>query len=276
MSYIHKITIKNNVITASPYKQFELPEKRKKEYERRLEIFLKFIEECKIDFDITFAQCLGDSISHHSFCSREEFQQFPIKIVGYSCDYIDKNYYVLIPNVYLQYRLDTIIEDISSIPFEEKMNKALFIGHGNPVTRIQFNKEVMQSDIKLLDHINYYDGSDKKDQWMTKKEQLNYKYLIDIDGIGTSFDRPIWILNSNSVLFVYEHNKKIDHWKHLIKEDIHYVKFNCENLDEKITYYNNNPKLCLDIIKNANRFVKEIFNYEKLRTDTYNSIKILL
>lgn len=266
---IYKIIIKNKIIDHIPVKKFKLPETRYAEYKKRLEIFLEFIKTCNIDFNITFNICLSDTIPQTG-------KHMLDNLVGYSCEYIDKNYYILIPNLYLQYRLNNIIEKCKSIQFENKKNRALFIGNGVSFTRTKFLNEFMQGNIKSLDLITYRNGKEKKEKFMSKQEQLNYKYLIDIDGVGTAFDRPIWILNSNSVLFIYEDNKKIDNWKHFLIEDKHYVKFNLKNIDDKITYYNKNPELCLNIIRNSNLFVKENFSYEKLRKDTYKSLQNLI
>jgi hypothetical protein len=96
---------------------------------------------------------------------------------------------------------------------------------------------------------------------MNIPSQLAYKFIITIDGNTASWDRLVWILNSNSVCL----KKKSDHvcWYYdFLENGKHYIEFNefdeIEKIMETVT-----PEQCEEIIKNANAFVKQYLTYDK-------------
>ena len=91
--------------------------------------------------------------------------------------------------------------------------------------------------------------------------QLENKFIITIDGNTAAWDRLVWILNSNSVCL----KKKSDHhcWYYdFLENGKHYIEFDefdqIEKIMDTIT-----TEQCLEIIKNANAFVKEFLTYDK-------------
>lgn len=91
--------------------------------------------------------------------------------------------------------------------------------------------------------------------------QLQYKFIITVDGNTASWDRLVWILNSNSVCL----KKKSDHvcWYYdFLENGKHFIEFDefdeIEKIMDTVT-----PEQCESIIKNANAFVKEYLDYDK-------------
>lgn len=91
---------------------------------------------------------------------------------------------------------------------------------------------------------------------VTLNDMFQYKYLLDIPGNTYSWNRVPIILNSNSLLF--KMNCSDNGWYFpLLHEGVHYVNVNTENMINKFTYYQNNPKEAEFIIQNANKFVTQ-------------------
>ena len=91
--------------------------------------------------------------------------------------------------------------------------------------------------------------------------QLENKFIITIDGNTAAWDRLVWILNSNSVCL----KKKSDHhcWYYdFLENGKHYIEFEefdqIEKIMDAIT-----TEQCVEIVKNANAFVKEFLTYDK-------------
>lgn len=92
-------------------------------------------------------------------------------------------------------------------------------------------------------------------------EQLKYKYILSIDGNTWAWDRPIWIMNSNSLFFKYDSND-IGWYYDFLKEDVHYVAVNTENMENKYNFFENNTNQALQIISNSKEFVKDYCSEE--------------
>ena len=94
------------------------------------------------------------------------------------------------------------------------------------------------------------------------KEQLDYKYILSIDGNTWAWDRPIWIMKSNSLFIKYD-SYNIGWYYNFLKEDINYVSVNQNNMKNKITFFENNTNQALEIISNSKKFVKNYCTEEK-------------
>ena len=85
-------------------------------------------------------------------------------------------------------------------------------------------------------------------------DMLQYKYLLDINGNTTSWNRVPQILNSKSVLFKLK-GTDMSWYYPLLHDGTHFVAVNHHNMRSKLAYCRNNPKEMDFIIANANRFV---------------------
>jgi len=88
------------------------------------------------------------------------------------------------------------------------------------------------------------------------KEQLKYRYILSIDGNTWSWDRPVWVMNSNSLLFKYESNN-VGWYYPILEENKHYVNVNKHNLENKFNFFENNNNQAQEIIRNSNKFVED-------------------
>ena len=92
-------------------------------------------------------------------------------------------------------------------------------------------------------------------------KQLKYKYILSIDGNTWAWDRPIWIMKSNSLFFKYE-SSNVGWYYDFLNEDINYVSVNVDNMVKKYNFFENNTNQALEIISNAKKFVKDYCSEE--------------
>lgn len=103
-------------------------------------------------------------------------------------------------------------------------------------------------------------------------EQLNYKYLLSIDGNACAWDRPVWIMKSNSMMIVLksgfmspDSKRHVCWYSSLLLPNIHYME--AANMEELRHVYNMCETMqteCQTIIKNAHAFVDNVFLDTKL------------
>ena len=116
--------------------------------------------------------------------------------------------------------------------------------------------QIKESDLEreLPNYIYFY-----KPNNMSIPEQRNYRYIINIDGNTTCWDRLIWIYQGESIL-LKKKSDNINWYYSLMEKGNHYVEFdNCEELELKINVlnrlYDKNPDKINKIIENQKNFV---------------------
>ena len=92
-------------------------------------------------------------------------------------------------------------------------------------------------------------------------EFLKYKYILSLE--GNDKDSGLnWKLASNSVVFMAK--PCVESWlmESKLIPNYHYIllKDDYSDLIEKINWCNKNPKICINIIKNANNYMKQFKN----------------
>jgi len=98
----------------------------------------------------------------------------------------------------------------------------------------------------------------------TKKEMLQYKYLISVPGEVSSWSNLVWLMYSNSVVFLVEnHNeqwyyKNIKAWEHYIP-----VKPDLSDLSERYNWALENEEKCKEIAEKGKEFTKTL-TYESV------------
>jgi hypothetical protein len=93
------------------------------------------------------------------------------------------------------------------------------------------------------------------------KQQLEYKYIMSVEGNDVASGLK-WQLYSNSVVFMRK--PKIVSWamEDKLEPYVHYIpiKDNFSDVIEQIQWADDNSNKCLDIIKNANKFIEQFLN----------------
>ncbi len=133
-----------------------------------------------------------------------------------------------------------------------KLNQSIFVGGPNGGV-LGSRSKYIYSDIDSSKHkivlTNY--------PIFNVKDQLKFRFLINIDGHGMCYDRLYWQLASNSVPVYLQRNKNIVQLHDsLLIPNIHYVEYDIEqwktvNLD--------NCQQFNDVVNNGKAFVKDHF-----------------
>jgi len=171
--------------------------------------------------------------------------------------------------------------------FENKINKIVWRGGLVPTFSNDFNLLHIRENVlkKWVDHPSFDIGVSFKDNIYTKpcldfNEFTKYKYILNIDGYGASFDGTIWKLRSSSlVIWVTNENNQMYmlQWYYpLLKPYVHYVPSCIDKLKETFDWCESNPTLCKEIIKNSKNIIEDILrntdNYHKSLFDRLNTI----
>ena len=163
------------------------------------------------------------------------------------------------------------------INFKDKINKLVWrgttTGEGNDSFSFENNRLLCVK--KYFNHDKCNIGFSQKVQNvsidnkylknnMSIKEQLKYKYILSIEGNDVASGLK-WQLYSNSVVFMRK--PKIVSWamEDKLEPYIHYIpiKDDFSDLIEQIEYADKNYDKCLNIIKNANKFIEQFLDQKK-------------
>lgn len=180
---------------------------------------------------------------------------------------------ILIPDLYAMQGYFGALEEPDPFVWEQKLNEFFFIGNytgdGRPLVnkRARFCRWALDkpwchaylSEIHQVPPQVMADADPGYEQYMhtplPKRYQKMYRHLVSIDGNTAAWDRPAWIMASNSVLWKQE-SDHVCWWSDLCLEGKHYVGFK-EPEDIKISGINFKK-----IVENSHVFVKEHLSEE--------------
>ena len=151
--------------------------------------------------------------------------------------------------------------------FENKKNQAVWRGD----IRNNFQREYFVKNFYRTPLFDIGQTSPKQDvawmkSFMSIKDQLDFKFIFCLEGkcISTNL---YWAMSSNSVCVMPK--PKYESWfmEGKLEDGVHYieVKDDFSDAQEKIEFYNNNNDKCLEIIQNAQKFVKQFKNAKQER-----------
>ena len=167
------------------------------------------------------------------------------------------------------------------IPFKKKLNKILWRGDSTGSILNNYWRETLvnkyqnhpNQDIDIK-YTNIYDSIQKKDfefiaaPFMSIQKQLNYKYIISIEGNDVASNLK-WILYSNSVVLMpkpkcrsWFMEDKLIPWVHFVPLDDSF-----DDLEEKFKWCLENEDKCCEIAKMATDFMMNFMD-----TDNENMI----
>ena len=256
---IIEITIINNIATLTK-------ETRNCAFTQRQTSVLQFINEsCKLlDEYINMTINIGLHDTYHS----------NLGIMIFAGEENTEN--IIIPDFYAMNNYNNILQK-DNICFENKKNKAIFIGSSTGNCNPQYNERLnlcnkyinntnincyinnfCQINMNLItnEYPNYQSFSSG---YISIAKQLEYKYIITVDGNTTTWDRIPWVFNSNSVCLKKKSNQTCWYYEFMLKDE-HYIEFEDDSLIE--TIINTIPiNECHRIIKNANQFVDDYLKH---------------
>lgn len=185
---------------------------------------------------------------------------------------------VLIPDVYALNNYNGMLNINDTFQKKDEMIFAgsstgntfnLYLNDRLNVCNYAIDKNWLNAKITNVVQTNYncikkcYPDCDKFiSKFIPVQEQLQYKFILSIDGNTTAWDRVPWVMNSRSLLFRYN-TDNINWYYPLMKAGEHFVECDLNTIENKYKFYLNNPKEAEFIVNNANQFVKDYLTYEK-------------
>jgi hypothetical protein len=189
----------------------------------------------------------------------------------------------ILPDFYQMNNYSGKLNNTDAILFKDKMSKVVFAGASTGSEgynlkqndRVNYCKYVAERS-QDLSMCNFYLTSVvqmspldlkryvKSDELLQKmlhnpikeEDQLTCKYIMSIDGNAAAWDRPIWIMNSNSLLF--QAPRKYEMWYDaFLRDSEHYITVEKDNLANAFNFCESNAPICENIISNAHKFVKD-------------------
>ncbi len=233
---------------------------------------------------LTYKQFPEDTFTHAEEMKTSDPSTFPLlhrdKIVLAYAKKLNDKHTMLMPDLFFLHQhgyQKTLIPEIDSarIPWHEK--KSACVWRGNPTNGTSCNipgrdcgeplnqRQLFVQQYKQGSFIsmNYDDSS------LTKAQQLQYKYILDIDGWSNTWDGTFWKLYSGSVML------KCDGvWTQWYYDElepyVHYIPIaaDCSDLSEKIGWCKTHDEECQQIAKNAYEFVKRKLTWSQAIQDT--------
>lgn len=192
--------------------------------------------------------------------------------------------HICIPDSHLL-RTASICSQIGNvdIPFEEKIDKAVFCGsdtgakHNGSVQRIDLCRKYRYSqlvDAKITNFVEFPFEDDIAGPYTTIADQLKYKYILNINGNTTSWERLIWAMKSNSICIYVRppsHQDEISWYYHMfdVVQGVVYVDQDCI---EHFMAQMGNDKNYIQSIKNCQKYLANTLDKPDVHAAYFSSI----
>lgn len=149
--------------------------------------------------------------------------------------------------------------------FDKKISKLVWRGKTNEPERAEFLRHFHASPVcDVGDSYKKNKGSTYAKPFMSIAEQLRYKYVLSIEGHDVATNTK-WIMASNSLCFMRKPRFETWFMEGALIPDVHYVqlKDDYSDLEDKVAFYNDHPKLAKEVAINANRYVEQFRNHKQ-------------
>lgn len=153
--------------------------------------------------------------------------------------------HICVPDSHLG-RTVSICNSLESIdkPFDEKINKVSFFGSDTgrkykdgSVQRVSLCQKYKNSETVIAKITNFVEQPFDQSIYSSPvsiQEQLNYKYILNVNGNTTSWERLIWAMNSNSFcLFLRPpaHQEEISWYYHMFDLTQFFITLDIDSIE---------------------------------------------
>jgi hypothetical protein len=164
--------------------------------------------------------------------------------------------------------------------FQDKIAKVAYVARTSRGTEYNFTK---RRDIKMNQREYFFsDAVSKKNvdcsqYWVFSRDLVKYKYILDIDGMASTWDATAWKMNAGSVLF-----KTDSGWRQWFYDDflpwVHYIPVadDFSDLDEKFEWCESHEKECKIIVKNSIELFEKVYRFQNVVDYTLGVIDKLM
>ena len=151
------------------------------------------------------------------------------------------------------------------VKFSDKLNILIGRNAVQQKQRIDFFKKYFDHPLCNLGQIN---SGTTHDVWLKNKisinEQLKYKFILCIEGYDVATNLK-WVMSSNSIAVMPK--PKFESWlmEGKLIPNFHYIliKDDFSDLEERLKYYIKNDSKAYEIIKNANKYIRQFQNKKR-------------
>lgn len=161
-----------------------------------------------------------------------------------------------------------------SLSFTEKKDMAIFRGAVTQPHRIRFMQALFNHPMVDAGQSNpCTENPEWQQPFMSVEEQLNYKFLICLEGNDVASNLK-WAMSSNSVVITPKMHFETWFMEGSLQAGKHYieVKDDYSDFDEKVAYYLAHPEEAEKIVRNAHEYLKPFMDDE---LEQLVSIKVL-
>ena len=156
-----------------------------------------------------------------------------------------------------------VVEDTT--PFLEKKPMLVWRGDAHQQHRMDFVQQF--HDHPLCDAGDVGKASVGKPyyrSYLTIPEQLQYRYILSMEGYDVATNLK-WIMFSNSLCLMRKPRFETWMMEGRLEAGVHYVELKEDHSDfaEKIAYYDAHPEEALQIISNANNYMRQFYDDRK-------------
>lgn len=143
-------------------------------------------------------------------------------------------------------------------PYNEKKDMAAWRGVGYQPHRLVVIKQFYNHPMCNIGQTKPYNGDVWEKGFMSIEEQLDYKFLLAIEGNDVATNLK-WAMSSNSVVIMSKPKYETWFMEGRLEAGKHYVevKDDYSDLIEKMEYYLAHEEEALEIIKNANLWTEQ-------------------
>jgi GR25 family glycosyltransferase involved in LPS biosynthesis len=167
----------------------------------------------------------------------------------------------------------------TGVPFHEKMNQLVFAGQDRGTKyNFLYNRQIQ------ISQRNYFKTAIAPkyswiwtNSWIDRQTQIHFKYILDIDGIASTWDATAWKLNSGSVIF-----KPKSCWRQWFYDkylpNVHYVEVEDDfsDIESKYQWCEEHPEECEQMIQRCLALFQEVYRYDNVVKHTCNVLDTLM
>ena len=152
--------------------------------------------------------------------------------------------------------------------FDQKVPKLMWRGKSNQPERITLLERFYNNPVCDFGDTHHKEKRTIYERpFLSIPQQLSYRYILSIEGKDVATNLK-WIMASNSLCFMRRPRYETWFMEGSLVPGKHYVLLQDDHSDieEKVNYYNNNPDVAKEIVRNANNHVAQFFkeNEEKM------------
>jgi hypothetical protein len=196
--------------------------------------------------------------------------------VPYTIDVIDRHYFYC--SHYHHFR-----SFHGGVSFQHKISKIVYGGRIHNSSKYNFLHKLDLPENMTQREYFYSDAVSKKyvvaerGKWIESKEMAEYKYILDMDGNGCTWDATAWKLNSGSIIMKVE-----SAWRQWFYDDyrpwVHYVPIadDFSDLQEKYYWCESHPEECEKIISNAKDLFQEVYRFANVVDYTRRALQKIM